>query len=169
MMEQVICRVVPRRVLFLESNKNALMPKGITVVHIICIYQQRRSSQRIQSWGMFWVLPKLYWSYLNSPPSLLNQVKKELEDADGDLEPVKGLITLCMLHHWTVKAYTLQRILSNCVQIMSTLVCCLDDREFLRSLDASHSAEISGMLQQFQSFSFFFSLKTSICTFQVSD
>ena len=86
--------------------------------------------------------------------SLLNQFKKELEDADGDLESVKGLITLYM-HHWTVKADELQRILSNYVQIMSTLVCCLDDREFRRSLDASHSAEVSGMLQQCQSFSFF--------------
>jgi hypothetical protein len=87
-----------------------------------------------------------------------------------DLEPVKGLITLCM-HCWTVKADTLQRrIASNYVQIISTLVRCLDDRrEFRRNLDASHSAEVSGMLQQCQPFHFFFSLKTCICIFQVLD
>jgi hypothetical protein len=95
-------------------------------------------------------------------------VKKELEDPDGPIKPVNSLISLCM-HQWTVKADTLKHILDNYVQVISTLVRCLDDSNFRKSLDASHSAEVTGMLNQYQSFSFFFALHTCICLFQVID
>jgi hypothetical protein len=63
------------------------------------------------------------------------------------------------MHRWTAKANTLGQILDNYIQVMSTsLVQCLDDANFRKSLDASHAAEVRGMLNQCQSFSFFFAL-----------
>jgi hypothetical protein len=91
-----------------------------------------------------------------------------IEDPHGSNKAANGLISLC-IHPWTVKPGAVRCVIDKYVQIISTLVWCLDDANFRKILDKSHSAEVRWMLNQCTSFSFFFALHTCICLFEVMD
>ena len=104
---------------------------------------------------------------------MLEKIKKEIHDAvdhpKHSYDSLKKKILNFCVTRWTVRATSLQNILSNYEGIVSLFARLLTDREEKQGLNADKIREITGLVQYLQKFEFLIGLRLSILLYKTVD